>query len=722
MNRLINYVKKAVATVGLIAISTSGSMASGLLSAKGSNTDLEIQDHKVSVSIDDGYAITTVENTFYNPSANELEAVYEFPVPKDGTVVEFTVWINDKPVIGEVVEKERAKQLYQQEKAAGRTAGLTEKKSFYRFESSVSPVLPQKTTRTRLVYMQAVETEGGIGRYVYPLEEGGTDQEKLDFWQTDDKVHGKFSFDLNLRSGFPVDAVRAPAHPHAAVSNTDANNWNVSINKTGIANAQVVKGEASVDPNAVDQAEREAVFSDLAEQDQHSAGSKNALNQDLVIYWRLQPNLPGAIELVTHKEAGARRGTFMLTVTPSIDLQPIKEGRDWVFVLDQSGSMSGKYQTLMDATGQALSKLRSNDRFKVLLFSDRITQVTKGWTSADKLSIDEVSKALSSTQVQGGTNLYQGLQAAINGLDSDRTSSIVLITDGVANLGKTEKKDFLDLMTQHDVRLFTAIMGNGANRPLLDSMTKVSQGFATSISNSDDIIGVMIGAIEKVKYEALHDINLSIKGLKTSDLVPTQPTTLYRGQQMVMFGHYFGEEEAEVVLSAKISGEEKQYRSTFSFPKVSTENPEIERLWAYAQIQELKNKAAYLGTSTEDYRSAIVETAVEYGLVTDFTSMLVMNDEQFEKNGIARNNQARRTTEKAAKSVRQKTAVKSNRVDQNKPAFSGNQANYTNSGSSSNDGSKNGGSGAINPLSLIMLLPLMLAWFRQRRKPANKAS
>ncbi len=721
MNRLINYFSKAVATVGLIAISTTVSMASGLLSAKGSNTDLEIQDHKVNVSIDDGYAITTVENTFYNPSANKLEAVYEFPVPKDGTVVEFTVWINDKPVIGEVVEKERAKQLYQQEKAAGRTAGLTEKKSFYRFESSVSPVLPQKTTRTRLVYMQAVETEGGIGRYVYPLEEGGTDQEKLDFWQTDEKVHGSFSFDLNLRSGFPVDAVRAPAHPHAMVSNSDANNWNVSINKTGVANAAAntkeVTGEISVDPSTVDQAERNAVFSDLNEQDQHSAASNNTLNQDLVIYWRLQPNLPGAIELVTHKEAGARRGTFMLTVTPGIDLQPIKEGRDWVFVLDQSGSMGGKYQTLMDATGQALSKLRSNDRFKVLLFSNHITQVTKGWTSADKLSVDEVSNALSRTQVQGGTNLYQGLQAAINGLDSDRTSSIVLITDGVANLGKTEKKDFLDLMTQHDVRLFTAIMGNGANRPLLDSMTKVSQGFATSISNSDDIIGVMIGAIEKVKYEALHDINLSIKGLKTSDLVPTQPTTLYRGQQMVMFGHYFGDEEAEVVLNAKVSGEAKQYRSTFSFPKESTENPEIERLWAYAQIQELKNKADYLGTSTEDYRSAIVETAVEYGLVTDFTSMLVMSDEQFEKNGIARNNQTRRTTEKAAKSVRQKSAVKSNRVDQKAPAFSGNQTNYTKSPTSGG-----GGSGAINPLSLIMLLPLMFAWFRQRRRVVNKAS
>jgi len=701
MKKLMKYIQIITIAIGVSAACGGNAFASGLLTAKGSNTDLQIQDHNVSVSIEDGYAITSVENTFYNPSSNNLEGVYEFPVPKNGTVVEFTVWINDVPVIGEVVEKKRAKQLYEQEKAAGRDAGLTEKVSFHRFESRVSPVLPQQTTRTRLVYMQAADIEGGVGRYVYPLEEGGTDQEKLDFWQTDSKVQNQFSFDLNLRSGFPVDAVRAPAHPHAVVAKDDQHNWKVSIDKTGRNNVPVVSGETTNND------QRATVFSDLDNQDE-SLSSGNSLNQDLVVYWRLEPNLPGAIELVTHKEPGARRGTFMLSVTPGVDLKPITEGRDWIFVLDRSGSMQGKYHTLMDATEQALSKLQSNDRFRIMLFSNSVEEVTKGWTNADHISIKAVGNALNRSQPDGGTDLYKGINTAIKKLDDDRTSSIVLITDGVANLGKTEKSDFIDLMNDHDVRLFTAIMGNGANRPLLNSMTKVSQGFATSISNSDDIMGVMVSAIEKVKYQALHDVDLKIRGLKTTDIVPAQPTTLYRGQQMVLFGHYFGDEVAEVVLSAKISGEKKEYRSEFLFPSESTDNPEVERLWAYAQVQELKNKANYLGTSASAYRSAIVETAVEYGLVTDFTSMLVMTDEQFEANGIDRANRDRRNTEEAAKARRNNTAVTTNRVDQNNPAFSGNQPSYSGGG---------GGSGAINPLALLMLLPLFITWFRQRTFP-----
>ena len=462
--------KRLAATTVLTCLMASSVQASGLMVPKGSNTVLQIKDHSVTVAIEDGYAITTVENQFYNPSNQDLEAVYEFPVPEGGTVAEFTLWIDGTPVIGEVVEKERAKKLYQEEKAAGRDVGLTEKKSFYRFESSVSPVRAQQVTKTRLVYLQAADVQGGIGRYVYPLEDGETDTEKQKFWKTDTKVTGQFSFDLNLRSGFPVDALRAPAHAsHASISNVDSQNWALSINKNGRkpVNDQAISTQQASGTQTLDS--RSDAFADLETQEQSQVTS-NELNQDIVVYWRLAPNLPGAIELVAHKEPNEKRGTFMLTVTPGIDLQPITEGRDWVFVLDRSGSMSGKYSTLMDATEQALKQLGTNDRFKIVLFSSYIEELTPDWVTADQISIETVSQALSSSRTDGGTDMYAGIEAAIKGLDSDRTSSIVLITDGVANLGKTEKKDFLDLMGKHDVRLFTGVMGNGANRPLLNSI------------------------------------------------------------------------------------------------------------------------------------------------------------------------------------------------------------------------------------------------------------
>ena len=107
MNTLVKRLKTATITLGVLLsaplLGIGQASASGLLSAKGSGTELQIQDHVVNVTIEDGYAITSVENTFFNPSSKELEAIYEFPIPDNGTVAEFTVWIDGKAVIGEVV-------------------------------------------------------------------------------------------------------------------------------------------------------------------------------------------------------------------------------------------------------------------------------------------------------------------------------------------------------------------------------------------------------------------------------------------------------------------------------------------------------------------------------------------------------------------------------------------------------------------------------------------
>ncbi len=97
-----------VATVAIIGIARNGDAAGLLTPADGARPALEIQDHVVKVVIEDGYAITTVEQVFRNPHPTDLEAIYSFPVPENAAVSEFTYWIDGKPVSGEVVTKEKA--------------------------------------------------------------------------------------------------------------------------------------------------------------------------------------------------------------------------------------------------------------------------------------------------------------------------------------------------------------------------------------------------------------------------------------------------------------------------------------------------------------------------------------------------------------------------------------------------------------------------------------
>ena len=551
MKRLTQFNQVLIAA-GLLAIS-GASLAAGLMSPLNSGfSDLKIRQHHVNVVIEDGYAVTQVEQVFFNPNAQDLEAVYSFPVPQKAAVGEFTYWIDGMPVTGEVVAKQKADEIYQAEKEAGREVAKTEQDEYKTFDISVYPVRANQEVRTRLSYVQAAHVDTSIGRYVYPLEEGGVDEQKLSFWTYNESVEEQFSFNLLFRSSYPIDQLRLPKHPQAAITKLSEQEWQVSL-----ANAQ-----ANTEEGADQTVSSNPVFT---------------LDTDIVVYWRHQQGLPGSVDMITHKEPGSDRGTFMLTVTPGDDLANITEGRDWTFVLDYSGSMSGKYSSLVEGVRKGLDKLQPNDRFRIVLFNNQANELTSGYVIASRDNVERFIRQLEHIQPDGGTNLYEGLERAVKRLDSDRSSAIILVTDGVANVGRTEKKDFLELMKKHDVRLFTFIMGNSANTPLLEGMTRVSNGFAVSISNSDDIVGKILEATSKLTHQALHDVELKISGIKVKDLSPETIGSLYRGQQLIVFGHYWGSGTARVELEGKLSGADKTYSTEFDFPQQSTLYPEIER-------------------------------------------------------------------------------------------------------------------------------------------------
>jgi Ca-activated chloride channel family protein len=535
--------------------------------------------------------------------------------------------------------------------------------------------------KIRLVYIQPVHVDLGIGRYVYPLEEGGVDEEKLAFWTYNEVVTEAFSFNLRMRSSYPIDSFRLPQHPQAAITQHSDQLWEASL-----ANGQA--------PGDTDQVRTHA-----------QAATAQRLDQDIVVYWRHQQGLPGSIDMISHKPAGSSRGTFMMTVTPGDDLSGIQGGRDWVFVLDFSGSMQGKYHSLVEGVHQGLAKLNANDRFRIVLFNNRARELTSGYTPVTEQNIARYIQLLESTNPEGGTNLYAGLESGIKGLDSDRPSAVILVTDGVANVSVTQKKDFLKLLEKHDVRLFSFVMGNSANRPLLEGMTRVSNGFAMNISNSDDIVGRIVQTANKLSHETYRDIDVEIQGVKVKEITPARIGSLYRGQQLIIFGHYWGDGPAEVRIRGKVSDGEKVYHTRFEFPAQSALNPELERLWAYANIEDLQNRIDYLGEDA-DSEQAIIDLAIEYGLVTNYTSMLVVRDEVFAQHGIDRTNATRVANEQNARAQRTAGPIREHRQDTQQPAFSSPRA-YPKS---------TDGGGAVDPWTLLLLLPLLLVGTRKRNR------
>lgn len=96
---------------------------------------------------------------------------------------------------------------------------------------------------------------------------------------------------------------------------------------------------------------------------------------------------------------------------------------------------------------------------------------------------------------------------------------------------------------------------------------------------------------------------------------------------------------------------------------------------------------------------------LDYQLVTDYTSMLVLADADFDRLGIDRRNRERVSREREAQAVRAASPVRDRRVDASSPAFSSPAPSV--------------GGGALDPFSVVAMLSLAgsaAAAARWRRK------
>src|ERR1041384_7244983 len=205
------------ALTGLVCVTTGTAHAAGLLKpVNTSDVSPQILEHAVKVVIDNGFARTEVRQVFHNANDKPIDAVYEFPVPPDAALSEVTINSGDHLLHGEVVERDKAQQGYDAEAARGAKAGLEKQNGYQNFQFSVANIPAAGEASLSFVYYEPVNIDTNVGRFLYPLESGGTDESG--FWGTSNEAAnvGKFSFDLELKSAVPVLDVRVPQVPDAA--------------------------------------------------------------------------------------------------------------------------------------------------------------------------------------------------------------------------------------------------------------------------------------------------------------------------------------------------------------------------------------------------------------------------------------------------------------------------------------------------------------------------
>jgi Ca-activated chloride channel family protein len=546
------------------------------------NFSLEVTRHRVAVEIDETAARTRVEETFYNPNDAQLEGVYLFPLPADAAVSSFAMKMGGREVTGEILEKGRARQIYEQIVRQARDPGLLEYVDRGLFRASVFPIPARGNVEVTIEYSEALGRERGTATYSYPLDTG-----KYSAGDYKDVV-----IDLKIRSSQPVRSINSPSHDTALVARPTDREARVTFE------AKTLKAD-----------------------------------KDFIVTWNVSEDAL-APTLLTDRGAEPE-GFFFLSIAPRPDKPKAVVPKDLAFVIDTSGSMLGtKLEQVKKALKYCLANMNQGDRFTIIDFStearrfrDGMTEVTEDNRKAAAIYVDEL-------KARGGTNIEEGLRFAFSDLQSkDRLGLIVLLTDGEPTIGVVAPAEIVRSVKEKNAekrRVFVFGVGEDLNAKLLDAIAKETRAVTQYIRSGDSIEVPLANFYDKIDSPVFTDLELSFPAGGVSDVFPRPLPDLFRGEQLDIFGRYAADGQRTVVLHGKYQGEERVFE--YSLPFAGASNPFIPRLWATRKIGYLLEQIRLAG-ETAEVKDEVVRLSKRYGVITPYTSYLILEENELARRG-----------------------------------------------------------------------------------------
>ncbi|MGH2621259.1 MAG: VIT domain-containing protein, partial [Anaerolineales bacterium] len=541
---------------------------------------LAIEYHRVQVRIEDQVAVTHVDQAFRNDNDWTVEGTYVFPLPAGAAVSSFTLWIDGEPVEGKVLDREQARQIYQEIVRKLQDPALLEYVDRGAVQASIFPIAPGESRRIELEYTQVLESDHGLISYRYPLNTEKFSAQPLE----------QVSIAVQVLSADPVRAVYSPSHQ-------------VDIDRQDDFAFRVGYEAADVTPD------REfELFYTVAEDE---------IGLNLLSFRDPESEDPD--------------GTFLLLVAPSVQADPARRvDKDLILVLDQSGSMEGeKFRQAQQALTFVLDHLNPGDRFNIISFSTGTDSYAGGLRPADEAA--EARRWVESLTAVGSTDINRALLEAVELADRERPTFVIFLTDGLPTEGVTEAEQILANLQDaapSNLRLFTFGVGFDVDTFLLDSLASEHHGAASYVSPGQSIDEALSTFYEKVSTPVLTDLELGFGNQIVFDLYPDPLPDLFAGGQLVLVGRYRDSGNLTIRLTGEVNGEIQTFTYGGQLLRSSGGPEFLPRLWATRKIGALLSQIRLEGPNQE-LVDQIVRLSIRYGIVTPYTSYLVTEPQAF---------------------------------------------------------------------------------------------
>ena len=131
---------------------------------------MELQDLDIKIDIMGNIATTTYEMTFFNPNERILEGEIIFPLTPNQSVIQMALDINGKMRMASAVDKEKARQVFEDQVRRGVDPALVEKVSGNQYRMRIYPFNPKGTRRVQIMMQENLEIKKNEMEVLVPLK------------------------------------------------------------------------------------------------------------------------------------------------------------------------------------------------------------------------------------------------------------------------------------------------------------------------------------------------------------------------------------------------------------------------------------------------------------------------------------------------------------------------------------------------------------------------
>lgn len=538
---------------------------------------LSIQRMDVRVSIDGDFALTEVDQSFFNPSSETVEGIYGFRTPEYAILQRFGVDRDGVPVWGRVKEKAAAAAQYQANVYQGSTEdpALLEWDAPGVYRARLYPIGPGETRRVVVRYAEWLDRSGEQGRrrlYTYPMAAEGSEDSLPHVEEL------KVTFDLSL-----------------------AGAKDVRVGMAGVRTGDELVVQAH---DFVPRADLALELFDEGAKEQRAYRAPHQVD--------LQAMTPAARGEAARK-AQAEADYLLVPVRASETKLP-SGGLDLVVVIDASAATdNATLSVARAATSALLAHLDQQDRAVVLAGDDGLRPVVPGLESPTKLDAatrGKIEESLASVARGGATDLGAMLTAAARLLDPARRSAIVYIGDAAPTVGELSLAALRERLSKlpAPVRIFGLGVGDNAHLELLSGL---SQGaFAERIGDGYGAARAALHVLEEAERPVWLGTKVDL-GPSVERLFPRQASALVSGETLWIVGRLTSNKEPERL---KTSGPAGQSEVALKVERIA-DHGDLGKRWAEARLAQMLEDG--------EGRAALVDLGMKNGIITPVTSFYV---------------------------------------------------------------------------------------------------